>query len=339
MRSRRRWSSRRRRGDGVGADDHRGGVAQEPGPQAMPESGAAPRAGRPSGSSHGARSRSVATTGKPRRDRQARADRVVDGPGGPATFRAPAGPDRGPAEHERVDRQRRRTEQPRRGQQAAADHLQVRVARGRVVHVGGEEERERLPAIGSASKAPSSPSRYAAVSRRPGGLLQRPSVEDDAHAGRRGLVRSGAESRRADRRRAAPPRPNSSSSAQLDDDDERLDDDPPRHLALPDATIAERDRHLADPGARPAGTERHLDLEHVAAGVDALERDRREGRRSPCLEPASQVVRSQSQDGPREDRAAARDDPPADPPVDHAAARRIARADDEVGRSVGDRAR
>ena len=44
------------------------------------------------------------------------------------------------AQEERVDRQRRRTEQPCWGQQAPTDNLQVRKARGRVVLVGGEEE-------------------------------------------------------------------------------------------------------------------------------------------------------------------------------------------------------
>ena len=64
--------------------------------------------------------------------------------------------------------------------------------------------------------------------------------------------------------------------------------------------------------ARPVG---HLDLEHVAAGVDAVERDRREGRGAPRLEAAGEVVRLEAEDDPREQAAAARDDPPADAPV------------------------
>ena len=77
--------------------------------------------------------------------------------------------------------------------------------------------------------------------------------------------------------------------------------------------------------------ERHLDLEDVAAGVDAVERDRRQRRGAPGLEPAGEVPRAEAQDAPSEDAAAARDDPPAEAPVDDAAALRVARADDEVG--------
>ena len=52
----------------------------------------------------------------------------------------------------------------------------------------------------------------------------------------------------------------------------------------------------ADPGAEPAGAVGHLDLEDVAAGVDAVERDRREGRRAPRLEPAGEVMRLETED-------------------------------------------
>ncbi len=57
--------------------------------------------------------------------------------------------------------------------------------------------------------------------------------------------------------------------AQGEDDEQRLDDDPPRHLRLPRPAVLEDDRDLGDPRpetARPVG---HLDLEDVAAGVDA----------------------------------------------------------------------
>ena len=66
--------------------------------------------------------------------------------------------------------------------------------------------------------------------------------------------------------------------------------------------------------------------------MDAVERDRRQGRRPPGLEAAGQVVLAETEDDPGEDAAAARDDPPAEPPVDDPAARGVARADDEVGR-------
>ena len=89
------------------------------------------------------------------------------------------------------------------------------------------------------------------------------------------------------------------------DDDECLHDDPAGHLALADTTVAERDRDLADPGAQPAGTERHLDLEHVAPGVHPVERDGRQRRGPPRLEPAGQVMWGETQHGPGEQRAAA----------------------------------
>ena len=62
----------------------------------------------------------------------------------------------------------------------------------------------------------------------------------------------------------------------------------------PDAPVAERDRDLADASAATRRPERHLDLEDVAAGMDAVERDRRQGRRPPRLEAAGQVVRREA---------------------------------------------
>src|SRR4029077_1220295 len=88
--------------------------------------------------------------------------------------------------------------------------------------------------------------------------------------------------------------------SKLDDDDERLEDDPPAHLRLPDAPVPEGDRHLDDPRLRSRGPEGHLDLEHVAAGMDAGIGDRRERGRSPRLEPAGQVMWLEPEDDARE---------------------------------------
>ena len=80
--------------------------------------------------------------------------------------------------------------------------------------------------------------------------------------------------------------------AQAHDDDQRLGDDPAAHLRLADAPVAERDRDLDDAGAEPRGPVGHLDLEHVPARADAVERHAVERRGAPRLEPAGEVVRA-----------------------------------------------
>ena len=212
-----------------------------------------------------------------------------------------------------------------------------RVRRGR----SGAGRRTTRRRAASASKAASREREVGGGDRRPVGVLERSGVEDDPDA-RRGTPGAGAFATARTRRvgivRGAVGRGGDDGArrqqllgTQLDDDDEGLDDDPPGHLALADAPVAEGDRHLADAGAGAVGPEGHLDLEHVATGVDAVERDGREGRRAPGLEAAGQVVDRQAQHDPGEEAAAARDDATTDPPVDDAAAGRVARADDEVG--------
>ena len=97
-----------------------------------------------------------------------------------------------------------------------------------------------------------------------------------AEAGSAGSSRSSRRPRRlpsaqrARRRR----RRRSSSQRRRRTTTQRLDDDPARHLRAPDAPVLEGDRHLAHAcagAARPMG---HLDLEDVAAGMHAVERDR-----------------------------------------------------------------
>ena len=104
-------------------------------------------------------------------DRQARGDRqraapdgVVDGTGRPAALGPPGCAQAGATQQEGIDGHRRRTKQARRWQQAPTDDLEMSVAArsGRPGRSEGRGQRTR-PAIGSASKARSRPSRYVAV--------------------------------------------------------------------------------------------------------------------------------------------------------------------------------
>ena len=122
MRSRRRAARGRR----LAADDDRGRLAQELGPQALAEPAGQRRAGTRPGSSHGARSSSVTTTGRPEAiGQRAAADRVIDGARPRRRARPARRPDRRAAQHERVDGHRARAEQPGRRQLAPADDLEV----------------------------------------------------------------------------------------------------------------------------------------------------------------------------------------------------------------------
>src|SRR5664279_4678531 len=107
--------------------------------------------------------------------------------------------------------------------------------------------------------------------------------------------------------------------AQLQDDDQGLADDPPGHLRLAHPPVTERDRHLPDPRPQPARPEGHLDLEDVAPGVDAVERDPGQRLGAPGLEATGEVVRGETQYEPGEEAAAPRDHPPGKPPVNDAA--------------------
>ena len=119
---------------------------------------------------------------------------------------------------------------------------------------------------------------------------------------------------------------------ELDDDEEGLDDDPAGHLRLTDATIAEDDRDLGDTGAGAAGPERHLDLEDIAAGVDAIER-----RWPPACRGRQALKPPVRSCGSRPRTIRAKVEPPREtkrrePPVADTATRDVARADDEVRR-------
>ncbi len=116
------------------------------GPAAAARTGRRRTAGRRRGISHGARSRSVTTTGRPGRDRQRpAAGGVVDGPRGAAPVGAPGRPQRRAAQQERVDGHRAATA----GSGSAAGAGDRRRRAGRSASVGSarsdcRQKRERL---------------------------------------------------------------------------------------------------------------------------------------------------------------------------------------------------
>ena len=178
--------------DRLGADEDRRGVAQQPGTQPLAEARRGPALeglgelpGREIQERHHRR--------QARRDRHGVARRVIHGARRPAPFRPPRRPDRGTAQDERVDRQRRLAEQPGRRQQAPADDLEVFEPRRRVILVRGEQERERLAGARVGVEAAQ---QAVEIRRGPWGagrLLQRSDVHDHPHAGRQVVGRALAE--------------------------------------------------------------------------------------------------------------------------------------------------
>ena len=280
--------------------------------------------------------------GQPGRDRQRPAtDRVIDGAGRAARSARQAAPTAAPRRRNGSTVMRRGPQQAGRWQLAPADDLEVRDTRS----VGSS----RSEPIRNANDSPAQRIRVEGAEqaveiggrqRRPVGRLERPGVEDDADAGSGGWARvtrggrAGAPlttgSGSAARRRSRPSSSSARSWTTTTSASTTI-----RRLIFDWPTRRSRNVIGISRMRAPArsGPERHLDLEDVAAGMDAVERDRRQRRRPPRLEAAGQVVRPEPEDDPGEDAAAARDDPPADPPVDDPAALRVARADDEVGRA------
>src|SRR3954471_2618735 len=99
------------------------------------------------------------------------------------------------------------------------------------------------------------------------------------------------------------------------------------HLRRAALAIAERDRYLAHLEARLDRPVGQLDLEAVAVGVDPVEVERLEHSAAEGLEAARQAAHGDAEDPPRVPGAAAREEPAAEAPVHHAAARHIARAE------------
>ena len=147
------------------------------------------------GSSQAARSRRVATTGRPEAiGQRAAAHRVVDGAGGPSPLGSPGGPDGRTAQEERVDGHRRGSQQAGRWQLPAPDDLEVLVLGGRVVEVGADQERERFAGQRRGVEGAEQPVEVGGRERCPLGCLERPGVEDDAdarHALRRCFAKAG----------------------------------------------------------------------------------------------------------------------------------------------------
>ncbi len=215
----------------------------------------------------------------------------------------------------------------------------ARPAGGRVLELRGEQEHERLAGHGIGLQRGQQLLEVAPGDRGTLGDLERAEVHDHPHARRPGgCGRGPGAPARPSRRDHGPgrtgPRPRSSSQrsrSTTNSASTRI-----RRLILDWPTRRSRNVIGTSTTRAPSATGAvgHLDLEHVPTRPDTVERHRREGRRSPRLEPAGQVVGAQAQDESREQRPAARDHPPHDPPVHHAAAGRVARPDHQV-RPVG----
>src|ERR1035437_7329775 len=119
--------------------------------------------------------------------------------------------------------------------------------------------------------------------------------------------------------------------AKRDHEHEGLSEDVDAHLGLPDPPFLERDRDFDDAGTGLTGTEGRLDLEAITSGVQMLEVDRAESRRSPGLDPACEVAERQQQDDAGEDAAATADQSPQDVPAWDLAAFDVPRPEHEVG--------
>ena len=133
-----------RRADGFAADDDRVGVTQQAPPDPLAETGHG-RALEGAGELPRSEVKECHDDRQPRRKRQgAAAGRVVDGATGTALPGAPRRPQRRAPQQERVDGHRRRAQQARGRQEPSTHDGQLLEARGRVVEVGLEEERERL---------------------------------------------------------------------------------------------------------------------------------------------------------------------------------------------------
>src|SRR5262245_5067142 len=111
----------------------------------------------------------------------------------------------------------------------------------------------------------------------------------------------------------------------------RLGHDRARHLRRARATLDEGDRNLLHPEAAAADPVRRLDLDRIAVGRERVEVDRLECRPPEALDPAGEVPHAQAQEDLRVEAAAARHDAAQETPVGRATARRVARAEHEVG--------
>ena len=278
-----------------------------------------------------------------RRDRQrTAANRVVDGAGRSAALGPPGGAQRRAAQEEWIDGHRGRSQQPGWRQQAPSHDLEMVVAARRVVEVGAQEDRERLAGDRLGVERPQQGVEVDRGQRGPLRGLERARVEDDPdaawHRGDRGAEtadRAVAHDRRppgSSRSRSSSARSwttTTSASATI----RRLIFDWPMRRSR---KVIGTSRIRAP--ARD-GPERHLDLEDVATGMDAANGTAARVAARQALNPPVRSPGREAQHGAGEQAPAAGDDPSTDAPVDHAAAARVARADDEVRRALDDRRR
>src|SRR5581483_2527397 len=112
---------------------------------------------------------------------------------------------------------------------------------------------------------------------------------------------------------------------------DRLDRDPRAHLRRSLGAVAENDRNFLDAESGLDRAVRELDLEPVAVGVGVLVVDPLERAPVEALEAAGEVAHGHPEHDPRVPGATARERPPEESPVGHAAAADVARAEHEVG--------
>ena len=95
--------------------------------------------------------------------------------------------------------------------------------------------------------------------------------------------------------------------------------------------VREADRYLDDPEAPPHRPVCRLDLECVALGLDRIQVDRLEHAAPIALEATREIPDPDAEQHTRVERAAPRDDAPAEAPVRRAAAWHVPRTEREVG--------
>ena len=184
-------------------------------------------------------------------------------PAAPPSSARHAAPIDAPAQQERVDRQRGRAQQTDRRQQPPPDDLEVAEPGGRVVLVAGQQECERFARQRVRIERPEQPFEVGRGARCARRLLQRAHVHHDAHP--RGSGHVGWREPRQRLRR---------SSSRSWTTTTRASTTIRRDILLWPTRRSRKVIGISRTRApSAAGPECHLDLEDVAAGMDAVEWD------------------------------------------------------------------